>query len=159
MEFMDSLKELDAFARALARSSTRCPQTQDDLHQEALIVILGVTLRYSERPAHEVLKLARTAVRNRLTDLARRRHTYARHSRAASSYGELADGNPEHEVEAAEILEFVRRRLSPGPAEAMALTLRGLAPRDVSAVTGWSRTTTFRHLRRMFDEIEAEQGR
>lgn len=149
--------ELERYIRMLARSSSRDPGTQDDLVQEALIVVVDLSMRYAGRPAEEVVLIAKTAIRNRMTDLARSRRKYEAHLDRIVPNDTVA-ASQETEAMVREAMDFVRSRLSETDQLVLDLTARGLSPANISAVTGRSKVSVWRSLSNIHSELWGRQG-
>lgn len=69
MDILDTaLTELSQFALNMARKSTKCLDTQDELYQLCLLKIFKVWEEYEEKPEIERMKLAKRAICNQIND-------------------------------------------------------------------------------------------
>ena len=76
---LELIKALERWVCRISRDSASDPSEVDDYRQEACIVVIGISKRYTDRKPDELVLIAKRAIRNRFCDMARRRDAYVRY--------------------------------------------------------------------------------
>jgi RNA polymerase sigma factor (sigma-70 family) len=158
VDFHKALAQLDQFVRGVCRASSKCPGTQDDLYQEAMICLIDLTQRYADKPVDEFMLLARTSIRNRLTSMARKRQVYSRTLDRIEPQ-ESVEPQQFQEALAREVFSYVEARLTDRERTVLALTKKGIPPHHIAKITGRGKVGVFKSLRIIREEIATYHGR
>lgn len=153
--------EVSQIALNMARKSTKCPDTQDELHQIAMITIFKIWESTPALPDSERKKIALRSIHNKIAD-------YWRHvsagKRAAIEYGnihrrEAADLAipPEEEAPIDDLtagMEVIAPTLPSPLKELYELRKQGLTVKEAGAKLGVKERCAYKHLRRLKDFLK-----
>ncbi len=134
---LDLVEELYLFAVQHARSSANQPTEADDFLQEILIVFLEVNRRY-KLPKVEMIKVAKTAARNRIRDLIRNKKVRIKYHISLEDVLDVGTFEEDSLRMAVDIIASISRLVSETGRKVLRLTHDGLTNMEISAILGIS---------------------
>ena len=143
---IDLVQELYQFAKQHARASASQPFDADDYLQEILIVFLEISDKY-QVPKSELIVIAKTAARNRITDLIRSRNVKYK-------YHVSMEGNEDskvYEIEslqmAKDMIEQINKRVNSRTKIVLNHLKDGFSVKEVANMMGTSEVSVYRYIR------------
>lgn len=135
---LDLVEELYTFAVQHARASAYQPTEADDFLQEILIVFLEVSRRY-KLPKEQLIRVAKTAARNRVRDLIRHKKVRTKYHVTLEDFQDTIVLDEDSLRVARDLIQSISRHVSDRGRNVLRLMHDGLTNEEISTLLNISK--------------------